>query len=85
MEQLSPTYLREMLEVLRDAQVASFSCPLFSVNLLPYVERSAQPDTDIEKAMERVQEEKSRPRPAGVIGHSSLWPNGFIPDFPKAK
>lgn len=79
---MTPEQLDEYLEVLRDHNVAEFSCPEFSVSLLPAAPRSAATvAADIKEGNESVR----APARHGAFSHPSLWPNGTPPSFPKAE
>ena len=77
---IDPTALDELLEVLRDHSVATFSCPEFSVSLLP-----AAPDEKIDMAAEIKEGNAAARRPLarGLFGNPKLWPGGEPPQFPR--
>lgn len=77
---MTPEQLDEFLEVLRDHSVAEFSCPEFSVSLLP-----SAPSEKIDMA-QQIKEGNSMVRRTvgrGLFAHPKLWPGGEAPQFPK--
>ena len=78
---IDPTALDNLLEVLREHNVASFSCPEFSVDLLPAVVARKGADPDIARAVAQREAARVLPPAKGNYGHPSLWPNGKPPAF----
>lgn len=82
--ELTPTQLDEYLEVLRDRGAASFTCPAFSVVLVPDF---TEPDNDDVKDPEMAKVIARRaavaPAPHGNYSHPSLWRGAEPPSFPR--
>lgn len=78
---INPAELEDILEVLREHNVASFTCPEFSVSLLPAA--PAAEGTDVSAAIKEGNEiaQGKSPGPRGAFSHPSLWPNGTAPTF----
>lgn len=82
---ITPDELDDILEVLCERSVATFSCPEFSVTL--HLAAPKGEDNDISTAIKEGNEaalgRTSNPR--GVFAHRSLWPDGRAPTFPGTK
>ncbi len=77
---IDPARLDEILEVLRENGVASFSCAEFSVALTPSVPSS---EVDVSEAIKTGNEALNKPAAHGVFGHQSLWGPDGPPSFPR--
>lgn len=81
---LSPELLDEYLAVLREHQVDTFTCPAFTVTLLPMASDNGEVKSEIKQAQERREAARNAPVKHGVYSHPAIrWPGGTPPTFPR--